>query len=112
MLTNRQKNIAFESHSGTGKTRGMLITAIDRIDADEHQTQCLIFCATFDSESCTPFIASADLKIDCGLVSKNDESGLADHDHQHTHILIGTPNEMLGAIAKYKSNASVDEVSR
>lgn len=107
------KNLFLVSQSGTGKTRGIIIAALNKIDINLSETQCLIFCSTFDAACqtflyCSEFIKETELSVKLGLVSKNQHEHALHGENVHEHILIGTPNELFEAA---KSNGCVDTVS-
>lgn len=114
LLTNRGRDIFLQGKSGTGKTSGVLIAALNNIVVNNSQPQCLIFCASFDSafethNLCTNLIDLTGLNIRCSLVSKNVIEGENIEQQHAAQILIGTPHEMIAALRE-GAEAHITEV--
>lgn len=104
-----------QSHSGTGKTCGIILSALNKIDETRNQPQAIIFCATFDTAYQTfakirSLIEMSGSKIKTCLQTKLCNHGFQNVDPAHAHILIGTPNEL---VEKLKSDAiKIGDVSQ
>lgn len=90
----RQRNVFHynESHSGYGKSSGIILSALDNVDENRNQLQSIIFCVTFDTAfqtyyRCANMIEISDLNIKLCLETKHGVQGA---DPAHAHIIIGT----------------------
>lgn len=117
LLANHSNDIFLHGKSGWGKTRGLLMAALNNIDPYQFQTQCLVFCSTFDAAFqtvyyCKELINATGLALTCTLVSKLllENQSNTPPGHDHVQILIGTPNELLEAAMSISDANAISEV--
>lgn len=105
------QNIFAVGQPGTGKTVGIIIAMLNNIIQSNHQTQSLMFCATFDAafqifEYASEFIYEAGMNIELGLASKDVTHGPG----VFHHALIGTPTELLEYIEGVNSTVNIERI--
>lgn len=103
LFSNITNDLLIQTHSGMGKTKRMVVVALNRIDSNVNQTQCLVFCATFDTaiqtlHEITELCDAAKLNVKTSLVSIYEILA-----QNGDHILIGTPNEIMEMAVSLKS---------